>query len=58
VEISGTRENLANLSEGNLKGTIDVEGLTAGTYTVPIRLDLDEELFTPEEKTIQIEITE
>ncbi len=45
ASISAVEEDLALLTPGQLMGTIDVSGLSEGTHTVSIKLDLDEDRY-------------
>lgn len=54
VPISGLQEDLDRLDAGNITGSIDVTGLEAGTHQLPVRLDLDGELYTHQEIFVNV----
>lgn len=56
VIVSGTQSDIDTLSGSTLKGTIDVTGLSAGTHTVTVTLNLDDSKYTWGEIKVQIVI--
>lgn len=56
VIVSGTQSDIDTLSGSTLKGTIDVTGLSAGTHTVTVALNLDDSKYTWGEIKVQIVI--
>lgn len=57
VQVSGNSTDLAKLSSANLKGTIDVSGLTTGTHMVKVGLSLDTGVYKWNEVSVEVTIT-
>lgn len=58
VRIKGTDAALASLTPDMLDLSVDLKGLEAGTYTLPIQVGLPEEFSLAEEATADITLTE
>lgn len=54
VRISGSAEDLALLNAGTLKGSIDVAGMTEGTYSVPLTISLENGKYTQANVNVSI----
>lgn len=54
VKISGSTEDLAELSASTLKGSIDVAGMTEGTYSVPLTISLENGKYTQANVNVSI----
>lgn len=57
VMVSGSSTDLEKLSSGNLRGTIDVSDLSAGTHTVTVGLNLDSGMYSWNDVTVQVTVT-
>lgn len=56
VLVSGTQSDVESLADSTLRGKIDVTGLSAGTHTVTVTLNLDDTKYTWGEIKVQIVI--
>lgn len=54
VRISGSAEDLATLNAGTLKGSIDVAGMTEGTYSIPLTITLENGKYTQANTNVSI----
>ena len=57
VQVSGNSTDLGKLSSSNLKGTIDVSGLSAGTHMVKVGISLDSGVYTWNDVSAEVTIT-
>ncbi len=51
VSITGSGSEINELQAENITGSVDASGLTAGSHTVRVKLNLKEDLLTPETTT-------
>ncbi len=56
IEITASKADLSEIKAANITGYVDAEGLSIGTHTLQIILDLDEESYTYSATTATIEI--
>jgi YbbR domain-containing protein len=56
INISGSEKDLASLTASQLTGYVDVSGLSTGSHTVTVYLDLEDDTYTVENQTVQIKI--
>ena len=57
VVVAASAENLSKLKSSNIKGTIDLAGLSPGSHTVTISLNIDEDKYSFGTVNIKVTIT-